>query len=149
MFATNALKHGMDIKTLSTIIGHVSSSTTLNVYAHVTDDMRQQAAVSIDRGIGKAAPQEAAPQETIRTMTDFKPVRGKNRRRGTGYLGQMKNQRWRGMYTILWTDGKRRTKAVYADTVDECEKLLAELIVQMKVEVAAEKQRMEREVQIS
>jgi hypothetical protein len=53
------------------------------------------------------------------------------------------------MYTILWTDGKRRTKAVYADTVDECEKLLAELIVQMKVEVAAEKQRMEREVQIS
>jgi integrase len=77
VFATNALKHGMDIKTLSTIIGHVSSSTTLNVYAHVTDDMRQQAAVSIDRGIGKAAPQEAAPQETIRTMTDFSRSEGK------------------------------------------------------------------------
>ena len=30
-FATNALEHGMDIKTLSTIIGHVSSATTLNV----------------------------------------------------------------------------------------------------------------------
>ena len=30
----------MDIKTLSTIIGHVSSTTTLNTYTHVTDAMR-------------------------------------------------------------------------------------------------------------
>ncbi len=35
-FATNALAHGMDIKTLSTILGHVSSATTLNTYSHVT-----------------------------------------------------------------------------------------------------------------
>jgi len=41
----------MDIKTFSTIIGHVSSATTLNVYAHVTDDMRKSAAVKIDQGI--------------------------------------------------------------------------------------------------
>ncbi len=27
-FATASLEHGMDVKTLSTIIGHVSSSTT-------------------------------------------------------------------------------------------------------------------------
>ncbi len=47
-FATNALEHGMDVKTLSTIIGHVSSATTLNVYAHVTDDMKKEAAVKID-----------------------------------------------------------------------------------------------------
>lgn len=38
-FATNALAHGMDIKTLSTILGHVSSATTLNTYSHVTDEM--------------------------------------------------------------------------------------------------------------
>lgn len=48
-FATNALGHGMDIKTLSAIIGHVSSATTLNVYVHVTDEMRQRAADRIDR----------------------------------------------------------------------------------------------------
>lgn len=41
----------MDVKTLSTVIGHVSSSTTLNVYAHITNDMQRQAAAKIDRGI--------------------------------------------------------------------------------------------------
>ncbi len=30
-FATMALEHGMDVKTLSTIIGHVSSATTVNI----------------------------------------------------------------------------------------------------------------------
>ena len=57
----------MDVKTLSTIIGHVSSSTTLNVYAHVTDEMRRTAAVKIDQGIGKADSQAetgAVPRET-------------------------------------------------------------------------------------
>lgn len=29
-----ALKHGMGVKTLSTIIGHVSSGTTLNIYTY-------------------------------------------------------------------------------------------------------------------
>ena len=63
-FSTAALEHGMDVKTLSTIIGHVSSSTTLNIYAHVTDEMRRTAAIKIDQGIGKAKPQtdiETAP----------------------------------------------------------------------------------------
>lgn len=32
-FATMALENGMDVKTLSAIIGHVSSGTTLNIYA--------------------------------------------------------------------------------------------------------------------
>ena len=53
VFATNALEHGMDVKTLSTIVGHVSSATTLNVYAHVTDDMQGQTAAKIDQSIGK------------------------------------------------------------------------------------------------
>ena len=70
-FATNALAYGMDIKTLSTILGHVSCATTLNTYSHVTDEMRQRAAVKIDRGIAKAEikSQEEKPKE--RTMTTF------------------------------------------------------------------------------
>ena len=65
-FATASLEHGMDIKTLSTIIGHVSSTTTLNTYTHVTDAMRQNAADKIDQESGRAEPkprQEAAPQK--------------------------------------------------------------------------------------
>ena len=35
IFATNALANGMDVKTLSTIIGHISSETTVNIkYPH-------------------------------------------------------------------------------------------------------------------
>ena len=71
-FATNALAHGMDIKTLSTILGHVSSATTLNTYSHVTDEMRQRAAVKIDQGIAKAEVQEdTAITQPERTMTTF------------------------------------------------------------------------------
>ena len=51
-FATMALENGMDVKTLSAMIGHVSSETTLNIYSHITDTMQQQAAVRIDREIG-------------------------------------------------------------------------------------------------
>ncbi len=43
----------MDIKTLPTILGHVSSATTLNTYSHITDEMRQRAAVKIDQGGGR------------------------------------------------------------------------------------------------
>lgn len=70
-FATNALAHGMDIKTLSTILGHVSSATTLNTYSHITDEMRQRAAVKIDRGIAKAEVQDTAIAQPERTMTTF------------------------------------------------------------------------------
>ena len=71
-FATNALAHGMDIKTQSTILGHVSSATTLNTYSHVTDEMRQRAAVKIDQGIAKAEVQEVtATVQPERTMTTF------------------------------------------------------------------------------
>src|SRR5699024_10846955 len=53
-FATMSLENGMDVKTLSTIIGHVSSATTLNTYTHITDEMRRKAALNIDQGIAKA-----------------------------------------------------------------------------------------------
>lgn len=62
-FATLSLENGMDVKTLSTIIGHVSSATTLNTYTHITDEMRRKAALNIDQGIAKA---EAVPMQNRR-----------------------------------------------------------------------------------
>ncbi len=43
-FATMALQHGVDVKTLSGILGHFSAGFTLDTYAHVTTNMQQDAA---------------------------------------------------------------------------------------------------------
>ena len=58
--ATLAIANGVDMKTLSAMLGHVSAATTLDIYTHITGDMQRMAAANIDRGIGKAAPQETA-----------------------------------------------------------------------------------------
>jgi hypothetical protein len=60
----------MDIKTLSTILGHTPSATPLHTYSHITDEMRQKAAIKIDLGIAKTEPQraeESTPQEHMMT----------------------------------------------------------------------------------
>ena len=40
---TAALAYGMDVKTLSAVVRHRSSGTTLNVYTHATESMERQA----------------------------------------------------------------------------------------------------------
>ena len=134
-FATNALEHGMDIKTLSAVIGHVSSATTLNVYAHVTDEMRQSAAAKIDRAIAKVEPQQepAIPKKPARTT--FQAVKGKYRKPGTGCVTQINDHLWEGRYSPK-VNGKRMARNIYAPTEAECEEKLAMLIMQMKQEIA-------------
>ena len=48
-FATLSLENGMDVKTLSAMLGHVSAATTLDIYTHITGDMQAEAAAKIDR----------------------------------------------------------------------------------------------------
>ena len=142
-FSTVSLEHGMDVKTLSTIIGHVSSSTTLNVYAHVTDEMRRTAAVKIDQGIGKADPQAAtgtAPRKPA--PSTFQSYKGQRRKAGTGCVTQINEKLWEGRYSPIWPDGKKHARNVYAHSEEECEKLLAEMITEMKAEIATEKKRL-------
>ena len=43
-FATLAIQNGVDIKTLSSMLGHYSAGFTLDTYAHVTDKMQREAA---------------------------------------------------------------------------------------------------------
>lgn len=140
-FATVSLEHGMDIKTLSTIIGHVSTSTTLNVYAHITDEMRKTAAAKIDRGIAKAettqdidtAPRKPAP-------STFQPYKGQRRKPGTGCISQINENLWEGRYSPRLPNGTRLARNVYAHSEEECEQKLSDLIVQMKAEIAAQRQ---------
>ena len=150
LFATMSLEHGIDIKTLSTVIGHVSSSTTLNIYAHVTDEMRQTAARKIDRGIGKADPQtecQSAPRKPA--SSTFQAHKGQRRKAGTGCVTQINDHLWEGRYSPVWPDGKKHPRNVYTKTREECERLLAEMILQMKAEIAAEKERLRLEKQVS
>ena len=139
-FATASLEHGMDIKTLSTIIGHVSSTTTLNTYAHITDAMQQNAADKIDRGIGRAEPkprQEPAPRKPA--PSTFQARKGQRRKPGTGCVSRINDHLWEGRYSPI-INGQRMARNVYAKTEAECEMKLAELIREMKEEIAAAKE---------
>lgn len=46
-FATLALQNGVDVKTLSSILGHYSAGFTLDTYGHVTTQMQEEAATRV------------------------------------------------------------------------------------------------------
>ena len=135
-FITTALERGMDVKTLSTIVGHVSAAITLDVYTHVTTEMQKNAAAKIDRGIAKSRKKPKAEASVPRT-TEFTANKGKRRRPGTGCVTQLGERLWEGRYTPTYPDGKRHPRNVYAQSEDECEAKLAQLIAEMKAEIAA------------
>ena len=149
-FATMALENGMDIKTLSAMIGHVSAETTLNIYSHITDTMQLQAAVKIDREIGgtdaqmpETPPSKASdpPPTKATPEKEFEPYKGKIRKPGTGCVTMINDHLYEGRFTPTNADGKRISRNIYAQTREECEAKLAVLIVEMKAEIKAEKER--------
>ena len=46
-FATMAISSGVDVKTLSSMLGHYSAGFTLDTYTHITNDMQRGAAEKI------------------------------------------------------------------------------------------------------
>ena len=136
-FATLALQNGMDVKTLSAMLGHVSAATTLDIYTHSTSEMQHAAARKIDCGIGKAEIQdEPAPQANAPAIVDFQPYMGKVRKPGTGCISQINDHLFEGRYSPTWIDGKKHARNVYAHTREECEEKLKVLIAEMKAELA-------------
>ena len=53
-FATLSLKNGVDVKTLSSTLGHYSAGFTLSTYTHATPVMMREAADTMGDVIGKA-----------------------------------------------------------------------------------------------
>ena len=136
-FATLALQNGMDVKTLSAMLGHVSAATTLDIYTHATSDMQHAAARKIDCGIGKAElPDEPAPQANAPAIVEFQPYMGKVRKPGTGCISQINDHLFDGRYSPTWIVGKKHARNVYAHTREECEEKLKVLIAEMKAELA-------------
>ena len=132
-FATLALESGMDVKTLSAMLGHVSAVTTLDIYTHITGDMQRAAAASIDRSIGKMEPQEEAEPEQ-KGIVDFQPYVGKKRKPGTGCVSELNDHLFEGRYSPIWPDGTQHSRNVYAHTREECEEKLKVLITEMNEE---------------
>lgn len=147
-FATMALEHGMDVKTLSAGLGHTSAATTLDIYSHISDTMERQAAVYIERRMGDAnAPMpEPAKRPAPKQTTPYTPNFGKHRKSGTGCVTMINDHLFEGRFSPTDAHGKRISKNVYATTREECETKLAELIVQMKAEIAVEKEKMKSNI---
>ena len=124
--------------------------TTLNIYSHVTDTMQQQAAIRIDREIGgtnaplpEQHPSKASEPQPQQNATEaiFEPYKGKIRKPGTGCVTMINDHLFEGRFTPTNADGKRISRNIYAQTREECEEKLAELIKTMKAEIKAEKEK--------
>ena len=138
----------MDVKTLSAIIGHVSSATTIDIYSHITDQMQLRAAQKIDEGIGHSEAFE--PHETLLDplpaeagkspgSPPFAPYKGKVRKAGTGGIYQINDHLYEGRYSPTNAQGKREVHTVYAKTKEECEVLLEKMIAEVRERIKAEK----------
>ena len=132
-FATMALENGMDIKTLSAMLGHVSAATTLDIYTHITGDMFSEAAAKIDRGLGNEVAEDSSAA-TQNPLADFHPVMRRTRKPGTGCITQINDHLFEGRYSPTWPDGTKHSKCVYAHTREECEEKLKVLIQQLNAE---------------
>lgn len=146
-----ALEKGMDIKSLSSMLGHVSSVTTIDIYSHITNTMQRQAAAKIDRQIGGR--QELPPaddeipqaDERVRiddSQPDFEPYKPKVRKSGTGCVTMINDHLFEGRYSPRNAYGKRESHNIYAKTREECEEKLAAMIAQVKADIKSEKERL-------
>ena len=150
-FATMALEHGMDVKTLSAIIGHISSATTIDIYSHVTGAMQRQAAQKIERGIGSSEAfqhhetlEEQLPtqEEMAQNKEKFSAYTGKIRKPGTGGIYELNDHLYEGRYSPTNAQSKREIHTVYAKTKEECETLLQQMIAEVRERINEEKRAM-------
>ena len=140
-FATTSVANGMDIKTLSTILGHVSSKTTLDIYLHSTDEMKQNAADKINARFSKdtSGNEETTDKQEKPPQAKFEPKKGKMRKPGTGCISKINDHLYEGRYSPKDAYDKRMARNIYAPTREECEEKLAILIKEMNTEIAEQK----------
>ena len=82
---------------------------------------------------------DPTPENTTETV--FEPYKLKIRKSGTGCVTMINDHLYEGRFTPTNADGKRISRNIYAQTREECEEKLAVLIVEMKAEIKAEKER--------
>ena len=144
IFSTMALENGLDIKTLSAVLGHSSAETTISVYSHVTGEMERNAAKKMDDAFGTPKPadspvcddnpEDGQTPEQKQKPAEFTAKKSKKRKPGTGCISKISKNTWQGKYTPRSKDGKREQHIVYAKSEEECERKLGEMIGQIKIQ---------------
>ena len=117
-------------------------STTIDIYSHITSEMQRNAAEAIERGIGKTETdidEDAVPKPVQRERKPFTPKEAKYRKPGTGGVYMINDHLYEGRFTPKMPDGKRKSFNTYAQTREECEEKLAEMIAEVKAMITAEK----------
>ena len=113
------------------------------------DKRLKEAAVRIDRKIGgtnaempEPEPPKASaePNQENATEAVFEPYKPKIRKSGTCCVTMINDHLYEGRFTPR-VNGKRISRNIYAQTREECEAKLAALIVEMKTEIKAEKEK--------
>ena len=142
IFSTMALENGLDIKTLSAVLGHSSAETTISVYSHVTGEMERNAAKKMDDAFGTPKPADLPingknPDDRQTPESEPKPAeftakKSKKRKPGTGCISKVSKNTWQGKYTPRGKDGKREQYIVYAKSEEACERKLVEMIEKLK-----------------
>ena len=144
IFSTMALENGLDIKTLSAVLGHSSAETTISVYSHVTGEMERNAAKKMDDAFGTPKPTDSpmcddnhedgqTPEQETK-HAEFTAKKSKKRKPGTGCISKVSKNTWQGKYTPRGKDGKREQHIVYAKSEEACERKLGEMIKELKNE---------------
>ena len=107
--------------------------------------MEIKAAENIERGIGKSEPSTVPPPEkpaeepTKGLNEPFTPYKGKIRKSGSGCIYKINDHLYEGSFSPTHANGKRVKHNVYAETRDQSETILAEMITEKKAEIAEEK----------
>lgn len=93
--------------------------------------MQQKVADRIDRGIAVVDSPPKMEGQKRPENTDFHVVKGKCRKSGTGCITKINDHLWEERYSPK-VHGKRIIRNVDASTEEECERKLAELMVEIK-----------------
>ena len=112
-----------------------------------THEMQRLAAMKIDgkgdcEGCDGGSGQTPSQDTSTAPEAKFEPVKGKLRKPGTGCISEINDHLYQGRYSPKGADGKLISKTVYAKTREDCEALVAEMIIQTKAEIQAEKEKL-------
>ena len=85
-YATHLLKQGVDVKTVSELLGHHSTKMTLDVYAHVFETDKHNAVAALPFGGDAASPAFGGTNRAQTGSSDSQLIVGQSLRPGTSRI---------------------------------------------------------------